>query len=426
MNNNEKMNNNEEINIRENKKCTNKKIIIIIIVSLLVLFSFVITVLLLNNNSKKEKNDNEQKTILKELPLPEVSGGERGKLGIDKNINESNIDEYLNRSDSVYRDMRMLDDPATYENIGGDRFLSGYIKGFEVVPLPYLIPVEGLPEEVGKTYQGRTLFDIDEDGKYIPNYEESMKIIEQLFPKDKIIFLMCGGGGYAGMTKAFLVSLGWDETKIYNTGGYWYYDGKNNIEVQKVDGKLDFSNVPYHEIKFDELKEIKREIKLPVYIDDIYYNNQKGEGIEKYNLLNYEDRIRALNEDNPLWQEAKENQIKDAKKYADLINNMVENKKSFILNVFPTDVCYSDIGPTLSGNMYQFATDNNLFFYSMGLMVYRQTELYKQIKYAPTVIIVYKGKVLAFTDAESDEDLKYSQNQEEFNKWITKYIYAKK
>ena len=48
-----------------------------------------------------------------------------------------------------------------------------------------------------------------------------MDIIEQIFPKDKVIFLMCGGGGYAGMTKNFLVSMGWDENKIYNVGGYW-------------------------------------------------------------------------------------------------------------------------------------------------------------------------------------------------------------
>ena len=33
------------------------------------------------------------------------------------------------------------------------------------------------------------------------------------------------------MTKSFLVSLGWDPDKIYNVGGYWYYDGKNNVEV---------------------------------------------------------------------------------------------------------------------------------------------------------------------------------------------------
>ena len=189
---------------------------------------------------------------LKALPKPQITGGSRGELGIDKNINESTIDDYLGRPDSVYRDMRLLEDPATYENIGGDRFLSGYVKGFEVIPLPYLIPVEGLPDEVGDTYTGNTLF-YNDNGTYVANYKESLSILEEIFPKDKVIFLMCGGGGYAGMTKNFLVSMGWDENKIYNVGGYWYYKGKNNVEVPKVNNKYDFSNVPYHEIDFDKL-----------------------------------------------------------------------------------------------------------------------------------------------------------------------------
>ena len=61
------------------------------------------------------------------------------------------------------------------------------------------------------------------------HYEEALTI----FPKDKNIFLMCGAGGYAGSTKEMLVALGWDENKIYNIGGYWYYNGNNNVEVNK-------------------------------------------------------------------------------------------------------------------------------------------------------------------------------------------------
>ena len=34
---------------------------------------------------------------LSKLPKPELTGGERGSLGIDKNINEQTIDKYLNR-----------------------------------------------------------------------------------------------------------------------------------------------------------------------------------------------------------------------------------------------------------------------------------------------------------------------------------------
>ncbi len=194
------------------------------------------------------------------LPKPEISEGIRGEqFGIDKNINESTIDEYLGRSDSVYRDMRMLKDPGNYEAIGGDSYLSGFVEGFEVVPLPYLTNVTGLPEDVGETYTGATLFTQDESGNYVANYEESMEILEAIFPRDKNIFLMCGGGGYAGMAKTMLVALGWDENKIYNVGAFWSYNGNNKVEVKKtIDGEdyYNFSIVPYYNIDFTTLHEV--------------------------------------------------------------------------------------------------------------------------------------------------------------------------
>lgn len=194
------------------------------------------------------------------LPKPTLSEGQRGELGIDKNVNEATIDKYLNRSDSVYYDMRMLEDPAEYENIGGDKYLSGIIKGFEVVSFPYITNVTDLPAEVGSTYTGTTLFTQRDDGNYIANYRESMQIITDLFPKDKNIFLMCGGGGYAGMMKKMLAKLGWNEEKIYVVGGYWYYEGKNIIEVKETlkDGTTYYAfwKIPYHEIDFSKLTKI--------------------------------------------------------------------------------------------------------------------------------------------------------------------------
>ena len=80
------------------------------------------------------------KNELEALPIPEITEGIRGEqFGVDKNINEKTIDKYLNRFDSVYRDMRMLKDPGNYETIGGDSYLSGFIKGFEIVPYPFLV-----------------------------------------------------------------------------------------------------------------------------------------------------------------------------------------------------------------------------------------------------------------------------------------------
>lgn len=202
----------------------------------------------------------------KVLPKPELSEGLRGKYGIDKNINEKTIDNYLNRSDTVYRDVRMLIDTATWENKGGDRYLSGYIKGFEVIPSPFLANYtdeyieQKKIENISGLYSGPTLFKLDNNGNYTPNYKESMDILESIFPKDKNIFIICGAGGYAGQVKQMLVKLGWNEELVRDIGGFWYYEGSNSIKVKEtIDGKdyYNFSKVPYYNIDFTSLTEIK-------------------------------------------------------------------------------------------------------------------------------------------------------------------------
>ena len=57
-----------------------------------------------------------------------------------------------------------------------------------------------------------------------------------------------------------LVKLGWDGSKIYDVGGYWFYEGENSVKVKRLldDGSVvyDFYKVPYHEIDFETLTEI--------------------------------------------------------------------------------------------------------------------------------------------------------------------------
>ena len=130
------------------------------------------------------------------LPAPEPD--ETNMFGVDKNININTLDEYLGRDDVVYRDVRMLFDPADYAAIGGNSDLASTVEGFRIVPYPYL---------------------------------ESMLVLEDCFPKDKPIFLMCGGGGYAGMTKSLLIFLGWDPELLYNVGGNWEYQGNHGVEL---------------------------------------------------------------------------------------------------------------------------------------------------------------------------------------------------
>lgn len=217
-----------------------------------VLLSFLICIILFGCSCNKA-----------ELPKPEKDSGFYGEMfGVDKNINMSTIDGYLDMEGVVYRDMRMLVDPIEYGDMeGGDAYLSGYIKGFEVIPYPYLVPSDA-PEGVGGQGYGHapgeyTLFTKNSDGSYSANFEESMSIMEIIFPKDKIIFLMCGGGGYAGMTKDLLVSLGWNADKIYNVGGYWTYEGENSVStiVKEDNGTYvyNFTTVAYHDVDFTTL-----------------------------------------------------------------------------------------------------------------------------------------------------------------------------
>ena len=167
-------------------------------------------------------------------PLPAPDPDPESMFGVDKNINIATIDQYLDREDACYIDARMLFDPADYGAIGGNADLSATIRGFKIVPYPYLASLSALP--VDGAYDGTCLFTLewDADGNITsatPNYKESQQVLDDLFPKDKAIFFMCGGGGYAGMTKALLIFLGWDPEKLYNIGGNWEYTGDNALEL---------------------------------------------------------------------------------------------------------------------------------------------------------------------------------------------------
>lgn len=187
---------------------------------------------------------NAAETVSAEKELPPAFPEEGSAFGVDKNINVRTIDDWLFRDDAVYRDMRMLFDPADYGAIGGEADLTHTIEGFKIVPFPYIATLQALP--VGGAYEGDCLYTVEwnEDGTVksaVPNYRESEMVLSELFPKEKAIFLMCGGGGYAGMMQKLLVYLGWDPEKVYNVGANWEYQGVHGVELvvypEKAGGK---------------------------------------------------------------------------------------------------------------------------------------------------------------------------------------------
>lgn len=170
-----------------------------------------------------------------DMPLPPASPDPQDTFGVDLAINVENIDGYLGRSDTVYRDMRMLRDPGDFEAIGGSPNLDVLVDGFKVVPFPY---VATLPQmNIDGCYDGPVLFEVvwGGDNRSVVSceaaYLESGEILEELFPCDKNIFLMCGGGGYADMMRILLDYLGWDASRIYNLGGAWGYSGERDVRL---------------------------------------------------------------------------------------------------------------------------------------------------------------------------------------------------
>jgi len=194
------------------------------------------------------------------LPPPERDGG---PFGVDVNINMSTIDDFLERPDVAYFDMRMLADPADYEAIGGVSRLTQTLPGFRIVPFPYLASLSSLP--VDNPYDGDTLFTVvwgEERGEILyisPNFRESERILRDIFPAAKAIFLMCGGAGYTSLARGLLIHMGWDENLIYHTGGNWHYEGDRGIDlvISEDNPNIATWNVNYTVIDFDKLTRIE-------------------------------------------------------------------------------------------------------------------------------------------------------------------------
>ena len=63
---------------------------------------------------------------------------------------------------------------------------------------------------------------------------------------------------------------------------------------------------------------------------------------------------------------------------------------------------------------------------SMGIEEYKKTSFFDKVRYAPSVIVIKSGKIVAYLDADKDEDYDKYQNSDEFEKWLSEYIYLEK
>ena len=107
----------------------------------------------------------------------------------------------------------------------------------------------------------------------------------------------------------------------------------------------------------------------------------------------------------------------DAKKYKEL----VKKKENFILYLY-LDGCTTcaEFKPVAES----FLDDADITAYRIEYQELKKTNL--EIEYAPSFILIKNGKVKAYLDAASDDDLKYYKNKGNLKLWVGKYVILKR
>lgn len=70
----------------------------------------------------------------------------------------------------------------------------------------------------------------------------------------------------------------------------------------------------------------------------------------------------------------------------------------------------------------EFMINNKILIYSISFTDFKNTYLYNTVSYAPSVIIINNGNIIAYLDANKDSDLNYYQDTSKFSEWVNKYI----
>lgn len=103
--------------------------------------------------------------------------------------------------------------------------------------------------------------------------------------------------------------------------------------------------------------------------------------------------------------------------------NIEANRGNYLLFVY-NNAC--SFGVPCEQIFEEFMIQENIAILSIPYTDFKDTYLSKEVKYAPSVIIVNNKKVITYLNASKDEDVDRYQNVEAFKKWLEEYIYLTK
>jgi rhodanese-related sulfurtransferase len=126
----------------------------------------------------------------------------------------------LGRDDVVYIDLREANTNERDDGYADNNYMGVHLKGFKNIE--FVSYIQGNKNQ---------LFYVAPDKSLAPRYTTSLEILEELFPKDKAIFLMCDSGNKARSVMKLLAQYGWDMSKVYNVGAIANYGNSNYLLI---------------------------------------------------------------------------------------------------------------------------------------------------------------------------------------------------
>lgn len=70
----------------------------------------------------------------------------------------------------------------------------------------------------------------------------------------------------------------------------------------------------------------------------------------------------------------------------------------------------------------EFMSKYKIDFLSISFKEFKKTKFYKKIKYAPSIIIIKEGNIVAYLDPNSDDDIDKYQDANKLEEWIKEYV----
>lgn len=98
---------------------------------------------------------------------------------------------------------------------------------------------------------------------------------------------------------------------------------------------------------------------------------------------------------------------------------LIEAKKSFVVMVDQSGCTTAD---RLREYVTRYMTETGILAYRMMFEEVKESSLYTQVKYYPSVVVVSRGRVMAYLRADSDEDAEEYNNYDEFKDWMSRYL----